>query len=125
MTTSYPNSLETRQARAVVLGEFLNSRILDEISHEASRYHHEACGLNFSLPDCSCDGPERTREQLEVILALVQHIADQPQPTRAELALMEKAGTIYADHANFPVVDSTKDREAINEAAARAESSGS
>lgn len=88
----------------MILAAFLRSRISDELAHEADRYHHDDCSVVLLSPfsDCTCDGPDRTRQQLESMLAVVELVDEQLAPTHAELAALEAVGDTYRHHADYP-----------------------
>lgn len=102
-----PSDPFERRARVMILAAFLRSRISDEIAHEADRYHHDSCQIVLLSPfsDCTCDGPDRTRQQLEAMLAVVELVEMRIHPSPVELAALEAVGDVYSGHTNYPARD--------------------
>ena len=93
---------ERRRARATILCAFLRARLRSEILYEALRYHHDGCSSQLGFGDCDCDGPERTREQLEAQLAVVNLVDEADVPCVTALAAVEAIGRTYSHHENYP-----------------------
>ena len=100
--THTTNASEQRRNRATILCAFLRPRLHDEIVHEAHRYHHDGCSSQLGIADCDCDGPQRTREQLEAQLAIVELVDRVDAPCVTALAAVEAIGRTYSHHENFP-----------------------
>jgi len=96
------SNAERRRNRAMILCAFLRPRLHDEIVHEAYRYHHDGCSSQLRIADCDCDGPERTRQQLEAHLAIVELLDHVTTPCVVALAALEAIGATYSHQENYP-----------------------
>lgn len=86
----------------IVMLEWLESRIADELEREADAYHAESCST-VALSDfhrCDCDGPERTRAQLSALAGVVEVARGLPEAVAWKV--LGPVSVVYEGRVDFP-----------------------